>query len=101
MDCLIENIASLIMTIFPNITGKARNALGGGVGLWFNDFGGPFWHNPGEIDVRTPEIPTTGGTVKRMEDSYLRFDAQKANYLYKTTGTNQPKSTRLLMICRT
>ena len=45
-----------------------------------------------------PERATTS-----LSDVYrvLNFEAKRAQSLYKTSGTNQPKSVRGLIICRT
>ena len=85
----------------PNITGKACNALGGNIGFWKNDFNGALWHNTEMVEIHSPYVETTGSTIGRLNDIYVRFEAKKSNYLYKTTDTNQPSSVRILSVVRT
>ena len=83
----------------PNITGHLSLR-------YFENRGGINVGNSGAISSEDRENDVQSLTIKAAENLYnhntvISFRANDSNYLYKTTGTNQPSSVRILSIVRT
>ena len=61
----------------------------------YNNMGAIWGSGDAQRIAMGTETSVTG--IKKI----LNFEAKKSHAIYKTTGTNQPSSVRMLFVCRT